>query len=53
MLASQDAHLPLVIQVLRDDHFWREEVGAPRPQFEGLHRKKLVSARKAATAATS
>ena len=53
VLASQDAHLPLVIQVLEDDRFWREEVGAPRPQFEGLHRKKLVSARKAATVATS
>jgi O-methyltransferase len=47
VLMSQDAHLPLVIEVLEDDRFWREEVGAPRPHFEGLRSRKLVAARKA------
>ena len=46
VLVSQDAHLPLVIQVLEDDQFWQDEVGAPRPQFVGLRRRKLVAARK-------
>ena len=46
VLMSQDAHLPLVIQVLEDDQFWRHVVGAPRPHIDGLRTRKLVSMRK-------
>ena len=49
---SQDAHLPLIISLLRDDDFWATEVGHPRPHFEGLGTQKLVRARKPLDAAT-
>jgi O-methyltransferase len=45
-LFSQDAHLPLVIDVLKDDAFWEKEVGSPRPEFQGLGQRRLVFARK-------
>lgn len=45
-LFSQDGHLPLVVDLLRDERFWEEEVGHPRPRFEGLGARKLVWARK-------
>jgi O-methyltransferase len=41
-LFSQDGHLPLVIGVLEDERFWREEVGFPKPPMEGLGTHKLV-----------
>lgn len=41
-ILTQDGHLPLVIQVLDDDHFWETEVGRSKPQMEGLHTRKLV-----------
>ena len=43
---SQDGHLPLVIDLLRDDNFWETEVNYPRPHFTGLGTQKLVWARK-------
>jgi len=43
---SQDGHLPLVIELLRDEQFWETEVKHPRPHFEGLGSRKLVRARK-------
>ncbi|HWS54067.1 MAG TPA: TylF/MycF/NovP-related O-methyltransferase [Pyrinomonadaceae bacterium] len=45
---SQDGHLPLVIELLRDERFWEGEVGCARPRFEGLGERKLVWARKPA-----
>ena len=42
VLFSQDGHLPLVIELLRDETFWREEVGCRPPAIEGLGRRKLV-----------
>ena len=39
---SQDAHLPLIIDLLRTDAFWREEVGCETPAIEGLGSRKLV-----------
>lgn len=41
-LISQDGHLPLVIAVFEDTKFWEEEVGAPKPAANGLHKKKLI-----------
>jgi O-methyltransferase len=45
-LFSQDGHLPLVIETLRDPDFWMNEVGYAPPHFEGLGSRKLVMARK-------
>ncbi len=42
VLWSQDGHLPLVIDVFRDDAFWENEVGCARPKVAGLGRKKLI-----------
>lgn len=41
-LFSQDGHLPLVIEVFRDDRFWEEEVGCAKPVAEGLGERKLI-----------
>jgi O-methyltransferase len=43
---SQDAHLPLIIQLLEDSEFWEAEVGCPRPAIAGLGEKKLIRIRK-------
>lgn len=42
VIFSQDGHLPLVIEVLKDESFWRDEVGVPMPRMTGLEAKKLV-----------
>ncbi len=42
VMFSQDGHLPLVIDVLNDDHFWEQEVGCAKPPISGLGKKKLV-----------
>jgi O-methyltransferase len=39
---SHDGHLPLCIAVIRDDQFWNNIVGAPRPPIPGLGRHKLL-----------
>lgn len=41
-LFSQDAHLPLIIQLLGDAEFWENEVGCPKPTIAGLGEKKLI-----------
>jgi O-methyltransferase len=41
-LFSQDGHLPLVVEVLGDESFWRDEVGYEPPTLEGLGGQKLV-----------
>lgn len=43
---SQDGHLPLVIDLLQDDQFWREEVGFEKPRIDGLGVSKLVTIHK-------
>jgi O-methyltransferase len=42
VILDQDGHLPLVVEVLRDETFWREQVGAAQPQITGLGERKLV-----------
>jgi len=42
VLYSQDGHLPLVIDVFKDDEFWKKEVSYPKPHIEGLGKKKLI-----------
>jgi O-methyltransferase len=46
VLFSQDGHLPWVIKLLRDEAFWRDEVGCPPPRMDGLGTRKLVAVHK-------
>ena len=39
---SHDGHLPLCIEVFRDEALWREIRGSGRPRIEGLGTRKLV-----------
>jgi O-methyltransferase len=39
---SHDGHLPLCLEVIRDDAFWADDIGAPRPPIAGLGRRKLL-----------
>jgi len=39
---SQDGHLPLVIEVFKDEKLWTQEIGCKPPHVEGLGRKKLI-----------
>ena len=39
---SHDGHVPLCIDVFRDDRFWRDVVGFERPAIPGLGRQKLL-----------
>lgn len=39
---SHDGHLPLCLEVIRDERFWVEEVGFPKPPIPGLGRRKLL-----------
>ena len=47
VLFSQDAHIPLVIDLLDSDEFWLNEVGCKKPQIQGLRDRKLVKIVKA------
>lgn len=42
VLLSHDGHLPLVLDVFRDDAFWESEVGCPRPVVAGIGSSKLL-----------
>jgi O-methyltransferase len=42
ILYSQDGDFPLVIDVFRDDRFWEETVGYPKPPIEGLGKSKML-----------
>lgn len=46
VLFSQDGHLPWVISLLRDDKFWRDELGSEPPRIDGLGKRKLVAIHK-------
>jgi O-methyltransferase len=48
VLFSQDGHLPLIIDCLKDRKTWEQEVGCPPPNMDGLGQKKLVRIDKAA-----
>lgn len=39
---SHDGHVPLCIDVFKDNDFWRTVVGCERPPIPGLGRKKLL-----------
>ena len=42
VLLSQDGHLPLVIELLDDDRFWRNQMGCAKPEIHGLRKRRLV-----------
>jgi O-methyltransferase len=42
VLFSQDGHLPLIIELLRDESFWRDDIGVAPPPMTGLGARKLV-----------
>ena len=42
LLVSQDGDFPLVIEALRDEAFWEEEVAWPRPPMVGVGRSKII-----------
>jgi O-methyltransferase len=46
-LFSQDGHLPLIIDCLKDKRTWESDVGCPPPAMHGLGHKKLVRIDKA------
>jgi hypothetical protein len=46
IIYSQDAHFPWIIELLRDEKFWRDEIGIAKPEIEGLGQLKFVAIRK-------
>jgi O-methyltransferase len=42
IIISQDGHFPWIIELLRDDEFWRREIGVEKPPMEGLGSSKFV-----------
>jgi O-methyltransferase len=42
VIFSQDGHLSLVVDVLKDPNFWQNDVGVPMPYMTGLGTQKLV-----------
>jgi O-methyltransferase len=42
VLYLQDGHLPLVIELLRDERDWKEEVGCRLPAIDGFGHRKLI-----------
>ena len=46
-LFSQDGHLPLIVECLRDKNMWEQEVGCAPPFMDGLGQSKLVRIEKA------
>ena len=49
VLFSQDGHLPLVIEVFKDESFWTQEIGCKPPFADGLGSKKLIKIIKGVT----
>ncbi len=43
VIFSQDAHFPWIIELLKDDAFWKNEIGIKKPEMEGLGVSKLVT----------
>ena len=43
---SQDGHLPLIIELLKDRGFWREEIGCEPPAMTGLNKSRLIAIHK-------
>lgn len=46
IIISQDAHFPWIIELLRSDAFWHDELHVARPEIPGLGVLKFVTVRK-------
>ncbi|HUC01346.1 MAG TPA: TylF/MycF/NovP-related O-methyltransferase [Candidatus Paceibacterota bacterium] len=46
IIISQDAHFPWIIELLKSDAFWRDELGVEKPAMPGLGTLKFVTVRK-------
>lgn len=46
IIISQDAHFPWIIELFKDDAFWKKEVGIEKPDMPGLGVLKFVTVRK-------
>lgn len=42
VIYCHDGHLPLIIELLGDDEYWKNEVGCKKPYIEGLGNVKLI-----------
>jgi O-methyltransferase len=45
-LLSQDGHLPLVLELLDDNEFWRKELQSEKPRIMGFGVSKVIEIRK-------
>lgn len=43
LIISQDGHFPWIIELLKDDAFWKNEVGVDKPRMDGLGTLKFVT----------
>ena len=43
IIISQDAHFPWIIDLLKDDSFWKNEIGIEKPKMKGLGTLKYVT----------
>jgi O-methyltransferase len=41
-IISQDAHIPLVIDLLKNDDFWNNDLGVKKPDIQNLGKKRLI-----------
>lgn len=46
VICSQDGDFPLVIDIIDNNEFWRDEFGIEKPQIEGLRKSKIIKIRK-------
>jgi Macrocin-O-methyltransferase (TylF). len=46
VLYSQDGHLREIVELLGSEVFWRDEVGCPKPEVEGLGVRKFLRIQK-------
>ncbi|MAH06620.1 methyltransferase [Candidatus Pacearchaeota archaeon] len=40
---SQDGHIPLIVEMLEDAKFWKEEIGFKKPKINGLRKTKVIN----------
>ncbi len=43
VIYSQDAHFPWIIELLRNNNFWKYDIGVNKPRMENLGSSKLVA----------
>jgi O-methyltransferase len=46
VLFSQDGQVPLVVDLLRDEGFWKGTVGCPKPRIDGVGERQLIAIHK-------